>query len=115
MQQHPRVLTTEMGEELTAASTSQQATGMEREGLRGCETGASNMRFPQDSWMPDLLFSVPTLAAQEQSQGETGKEASEGGDFRLPFRPCLLASISTSTSPREAAMELLDEQSAAML
>lgn len=64
------------------------------------------MRFPQDTWMPGLLFSVPTLAAQEQSQGETGKEATEGGDFRLPL-PCLLASISMSTSPRKAATVLL--------
>lgn len=64
--------------------------------------------------MPDLLFSVPTLSAQGQSPGETGKEATEGGDFQLPLS-CLLASISTSTSPREAATELLDEQSAAML
>lgn len=64
--------------------------------------------------MPDLLFFVPTLAVQGQSQGETGKEVTEGGDFRLPL-PCLLASIFTSTSPREAATELLDEQSAAML
>lgn len=62
--------------------------------------------------MPDSsLFPFWLL---RKSQGETGKEATEGEDFRLPLS-CLLASISTSTSPREAATVLLDERSAAML
>lgn len=109
------MLTTEMGKELTAARPHKPASYRGgRRGTEGCETGLLTCASPQDTWMPDHSSLFPFWLLRK-SQGETGKEATEGGDFRLPL-PRLLASISTSTSPREAAtVVLLDEQSVAML